>query len=545
MKACGKVPRIDACQRLRRQAFPFFAVFLLAGAMLSGPPWAALASAAEAPAAAEQICFVFTGSRQSELESCGCTDRQAGGVDREAFLYDKLRKTYPHVIAMDAGGWTDPLQSENERLKTGYLVRAMHDMGFEAYNVTPYDLALGTTYPAQLVANNQGRLLSANVKIRPRNDASTAATSDQLTLSPYTIFEVPRNDNRRPIRVGVLGLTHPSSLDSAAVQRLKTMNRKMPDCEVLGVSETLKAYIPQLRRQADFVIVLAMMDSTVARQLSPAEADGIDLFVTTYNTQSYRTFIPWNLKTLITTGFWGRYFSQAVVEFDGENRPTKISGELTEIPSDGPPVAAFSKLLEQYREKTKKLSRRIAVALEQSRYAGRNQCINCHGPAYLQWVRTPHNLAYATLAQKNQHYNPDCLPCHVTGYYEPDGFADAMQTGHLVSVQCEVCHGPARAHVRALTEMMRPDPDGKSKKVTSSDTYPHLTVQTSETLCLKCHNSDHDPNFNYQRDLRLISHKNVTGPFRRKEAAEAPPKPAQPIPIDPRSLKPLPTVVAQ
>ncbi|MCX8037445.1 MAG: hypothetical protein N3D11_10465, partial [Candidatus Sumerlaeia bacterium] len=405
-------------------------------------------SAEAASSATTSICFIFTGSRQSELEPCGCTESQNGGVDREALLYQHLRAKYPRVVAMDAGGWTDPVLNENERMKSLYLVRALARMGFDAFNVTPYDWALGTTVPAELVREGAGRLLSANVRLRAAQSGHPTANSP-APIAPYVILPVARGDGRPPIRVAVLGVTHTASLDTVALERSQTLFKQMPAWEVLDVSETLRRYVPELRKQADFVILLAMMNRAALEQLLP-ESDGIDLIVTTYNVQSMSDLRVVGNKTLANTGFWGRYFVEAVVEFDASNRPVRISGGLRDIPAD----PALVKLLEQYREDTKNLQRRLAVALEQSRFAGRNQCIVCHQVPYLQWTRTPHNFAFVTLSQKNQHYNPDCLPCHVTGYHEPDGFVDLGQTPHLASVQCEECHGPGKAHAKVLTELL-------------------------------------------------------------------------------------------
>jgi hypothetical protein len=506
-----------ACRKSRRRVFSCYGAILLAGVAFWGQVPASAAGATAETTTTERICFVFTGSRASELESCGCQDKQTGGVDREAHLYEQLRKTYPNLVAVEAGAWTDPFQTPNERLKTDYLMRALHEMRFTVFNVTPYDLVYGTTYPLRLTKNGSGHLLSANVLWRSFDQATGTTTTKQVFPS-YEIFEVPRKDGRRAVRVGIIGVTYPGSLDPTSIQRLKSTAHQKFDYAVLDTSGVLKTVVPEVRKQADYIIVLAYMDRNVARQLAGQFA-GIDLVVTTWSVQALRMLMPIGNTTLINTGYNSRYFVQAFADFDAENRPIQVTGGLVDIPSDGPAAPQFAKLLEEYREDTKKLSRQMTVAVEQSRYTGRTQCLSCHNAAYLQWTRTPHNLAYATLAQKNQHYNPDCLPCHVTGYGEPDGFVDTMQTGHLVSVQCEACHEPGRAHVKALVEMMKPDSSGTVKRPSITDNYPHLVALTPEPMCVKCHDKEHDPSFDYARDLPLTSHKNVQGPFRRQKPA--------------------------
>jgi len=502
-----------ACRSFLRRAFSLPGAILLAGVLFLP---AAVRGESRPTTTTERICFVFTGSRASELESCGCHESQTGGVDREAYCYEQLRKTYPNLIAIEVGGWTDAFQTPNERLKTDYLLRALRQMRFSVFNVTPYDLVFGTTYPLQLTENGSGQLLSATVASTVFDKVAGTTTTQRL-FAPYTILEAPRRDGRRAIRVGVIGMTHRESLEPLTVQQLKNTARQNWHFEVLDSSEVLHTIIPEVRKQADYVILLALMDRQIARRLM-GQIEGVDLFVTAWGVQALRDSVRAGKTTFLNTGYWGRHFVQAVAEFDAGNHPIGLTGGMVDIRSDGPADPSITKLLEQYRENTKKLDRQMAVAREQSRYTGRTECISCHNLEYLQWTRTPHNLAIVTLVQKNQHYNPDCLACHAAAYGEADGFVDMTQTPHLVSVQCEACHGPARAHVKALKEMMKPDTSGTVRRPSVTDNYPHLVIQIPQALCLKCHVIDHDPDFNYERDLLLISHKNAQGPFRRQLA---------------------------
>jgi hypothetical protein len=67
------------------------------------------------------------------------------------------------------------------------------------------------------------------------------------------------------------------------------------------------------------------------------------------------------------------------------------------------------------------------------------------------------------LKKKGKHFDPECLTCHVVGlkpWEAPEnasatdrkfeggtGFLSLQITPHLKNVQCENCHGPARAHL--------------------------------------------------------------------------------------------------
>ena len=499
--------------RLLFPSLAYCALVVLAGGITCGEQRALFAEEGDRTSATEQICFVLTGSRRSELEHCGCHSGLRGGVDREALLYERLRETYPNLIAMDVGGWVDSFQTPNERLKTDYLVKVLREMRFDVFNITPYDLAYGTTYPCQLTEGGGGRLISTN--IIAQGAAGAGGQTPERLFEPFTVLERPRSDGRRPIRVGVVGVTDRAAFVSTDMQRLKASSHGLPNHEILDAAESLKTYVPRVREKADYVVVLAMMPRPRLIQLAN-QIEGVDLFVSTWDFQVSGQLTHVSKKTLATTGDQGRSFSQVVVAFDGENRPIDISGGSKDIPGDGPTLPAITRILEQYREDTKQITRNIAVAREKSRFAGRTRCLICHRSNYLQWTRTPHHRAYLTLVEKKQNYNPDCLKCHVTGYGEPDGFIDVMQTGYLVAVQCEVCHGPGRDHVTSLTAIANAKPGGQIRGADLPGDYPRLQGEVPESVCAKCHDRDHDPSFNYERDLPLISHKNTQGPFRRE-----------------------------
>jgi hypothetical protein len=478
-----------------------------------------IAESSDSQPASEAICFTFTGARRSELEPCGCHGLQTGGVDREARYYDDLRKAYGTVIPMEAGIWIDPYQTPNERLKTDYLLRAMDSMGYEVFNMTPYELAFGTTYTLSVDKDHSIKRISANLLVAPRGEE--VPNPGRPFFEPYYIREVPRRDGGKPIRVGVLGVTDARALEQMSLQRMKAICRDMPAFKLLDVAETLRTNVPRLRPQVDYLIVLGLMNIDVAQKLV-REIEGIDLFVTTAGAQRPTMVQHLGKTAMLQTGYLSRYFTKAVAEFDKENKPIRTNGGLVAIRTDAPREPAITELLEAYKEDTKNLARRIAVARERSRFVGHGRCLGCHRNEYIQWTRTPHNLAWSTLTRRNQQYNPDCVKCHVTGYQEKDGFVDAMQTGHLVKVQCEVCHGPGREHVDLWLQRNRLKSQGKIDSLEAQPDDPKMIATPPRELCIQCHNEEHDPNFDYEKDLPLTSHTNTRGPFRRPDKEKAP-----------------------
>ncbi|HTQ04878.1 MAG TPA: multiheme c-type cytochrome [Polyangiaceae bacterium] len=82
----------------------------------------------------------------------------------------------------------------------------------------------------------------------------------------------------------------------------------------------------------------------------------------------------------------------------------------------------------------------------ESSYVGVEACSVCHQSEREFWNRTPHHVAYASLASQNKQYNLECVGCHVTGYEAPGG-TTVTHVDKLTDVQCEVCHGPGSRHI--------------------------------------------------------------------------------------------------
>ncbi len=109
-------------------------------------------------------------------------------------------------------------------------------------------------------------------------------------------------------------------------------------------------------------------------------------------------------------------------------------------------------------------------AKEEPYYVGMTKCKECH-PEY---VKTHSGWKYSRnfriLEMRHKEHDPQCLPCHTTGYGQPGGFVSIEETPHMKNIQCEACHGPASLHVKAPTveEHQR-------------------TLSIPKNVCTKCH----------------------------------------------------------
>lgn len=114
---------------------------------------------------------------------------------------------------------------------------------------------------------------------------------------------------------------------------------------------------------------------------------------------------------------------------------------------------------------------RAAQVPQASDYAWADSCRTCHEAVYDAWAKTKHAAALGRLSAVEQ--ATVCVGCHLTGPRTPvlDG-TKVLNAG----VQCEACHGAAKAHLA--------DPSVKAG----------LTRVPPAEVCETCH-SDKSPRF--------------------------------------------------
>ena len=133
----------------------------------------------------------------------------------------------------------------------------------------------------------------------------------------------------------------------------------------------------------------------------------------------------------------------------------------------------------------------LVVTSTDSRYLGHEACVDCHTSHQGHWARTPHARAWATLVERGEERNPECLGCHTTGFGSPGGFADPDKARHLVGVQCEACHGPMELHAgQARTPGYRPAPG----------------QPVDQATCEVCHDPVNSPRFDYVSYAPRVEH---------------------------------------
>jgi predicted CXXCH cytochrome family protein len=119
------------------------------------------------------------------------------------------------------------------------------------------------------------------------------------------------------------------------------------------------------------------------------------------------------------------------------------------------------------------------------RVAGTHACQTCHATDCAQWSESAHGHAWTTLVDKRSQFDPYCQQCHTTGYGLPDGFESVARSPERTGVGCESCHGPSLAHAERATTK---------------------TMYAARDLCVRCHDRENSPQFDYAVYWPQIEH---------------------------------------
>lgn len=130
-----------------------------------------------------------------------------------------------------------------------------------------------------------------------------------------------------------------------------------------------------------------------------------------------------------------------------------------------------------------------------ARYVGAEACKECHNGEYRHWHTTIHAAAHKT--EKAQQATQEKLFRYHTGVDGAGGYPDSGREG----VQCEACHGPAEKH------LAKPEAKGHDYIVSLDSECPSCVV---EQICRRCHSTNDDPEFVFEKALEQIRHKPVT-----------------------------------
>lgn len=415
----------------------------------------------------------ISGMLDGRLEPCGCASGQLGGLARRVFNL-KSNKNYDLLIEggnIVKGGTVLDVQ----KFSTTLMILDMAD--YQAIGIGPTDL--------ELPLNDLVDFFSVS--------RSAPITSDLKPLLPIpewkaTAFrEFTAADTK--VRVASLTMSKPAGKTAdafALIPPKEAWTNAMAGCAqstlriaIVHAKPESMATIANLSPRPDLLI--GITESVNEPLNNPDPVDGVPI---------------------VYPGIRGRMLLDVTLaRIDGEPRLTRyrvVHLKGSETLKGAMEDKDTRAMILAHRHDVKDLGIREAMARQKKtkddrKYVGSEVCGDCHEESYEIWEKSKHSKAWETLEKAEgkrypwpiTHY-PDCISCHTDGYGYESGFINPEKTPELGGVGCESCHGPGSVHIEEET--------------------PESIIRSEPGDCLRCHDFEQTPNFNWKKMWKHIEH---------------------------------------
>lgn len=389
--------------------------------------------------------IAWSAHTQSRFEPCGCTAGMYGGLVRRAGLL--ARVSPDKLLSLELGGWSAGKEA-HQVLKSGFYLRGLRDAGIDAVALGAAEVALGTSVLTTLAkdATTHGLpLLAANVQ-----GVAGVVPSVRITVAGKDLLltaVVPRSAAGEGITV----------LDPA--DSLVPVLMTAGDASVVVLGDLSESALADLARAHPRValIVGGAVDGPTPQPLTIGAVRVVH--------------VANHGKTI---GWWA--WGAETCRFDL-------------IPDSLPDVPGVRALIGDYQRTLAATDLPIDHGERSGGYVGDATCTACHTNAAAIHAASRHAHAFASLEKKGYQADPECLPCHVTAFAQPGGYRrpDAALRDSRMSVSCESCHGPGKAHVAA---------GGKGSPLRP----------VGAATCVSCHDAENSPKFQFDAYWERIRH---------------------------------------
>ena len=304
-------------------------------------------------------------------------------------------------------------------------------------------------YVSKLLRSNRAGRPDPQPIVKRFVSANTISESpDFLAPQPFLVREIPVSGgggkSSNVIRAAFVGL---SELSPQPPKGLK----------ITDPVEAAKRVVPEARRRADLVIVLAHGKTDEVIRIA-REVRGIDAVIAGTGDiftppmrfgETLVAFTAYEARFLGEIRFYrdreGKFTTKArFISLDpgvGDD-PTamKVAADVTD--ADIKALKANQSLLNEWIGRAHTNSKGNGQKEGAGGYASSIACAPCHSAQYFKWANDKHARATDALVLKQTESDVKCLACHASGL-QTSGLLGNGETPKLLSVQCEQCHGPA------------------------------------------------------------------------------------------------------
>ncbi len=409
--------------------------------------------------------IVVSGDTAGWITPCGCTANQSGGLERRASLI-KTFGPIDRVVYLDVGG-SAAGKSEYQQVKLKSILQGDQLMGLEVHNIGAPETQLSPESLVGIGKLARTQWLSANLQMVGADGPTQNAIASHRVVV------------RQGARILVIGVIDPSLV-------------KNPSWKARDASSSVLTVLQNV--QADIRIVLAYMDEPALRALAESLPE-VDYVVGGPTGQMLAPSRVGPVEVMSATNK-GKFLAK--IELQKVDKGWKsVQLGAVEVKSSLPRDAVQSKNLDSFlstladrdfpAQETGLLTSQSTNIPNQHDYqiAGSHTCMACHRQEDQTWHSSKHSHAWQTLVDKRSQVDPSCQQCHTTGYGIAGGFVQVATSTPFVNVGCESCHGPSQSH--ALNPKVK-------------------TTYLSREQCVRCHDHENSPEFDYARYWSKIAH---------------------------------------
>jgi len=385
---------------------------------------------------------------------------------RRATFLDNVWSENRPTLVVD-GGDLFGNRTKNDQHQTRFLCEMTGELGYDAIGLGERDLNFGLGFLKEMIDKYDLPFTNANVK-----DADTG----ELILPEYLVAE------RSGIRYGLVSVLGPQN-------KIVTMTAGEENFVVEDPVAVLRELIPRLRKEVDTIILVGHLGDQETETVVK-EVKGIDMAVMGHTYKNINNERIIDQTAVFGSAYEGRYIGRANLFVDDKTGLvmaidvgiTSLDDAIADDPQMHERVEKYKEELVAYKEAKRAAFPRDRGSDKESFLTDR-ACMSCHEDAWQAYVNSPHRSAFATLRNKGQNFEPECLSCHTTGYRYKNGYSDEAPYNRLSGVQCEACHGYGTTHAR----------DGR------------WAAQAKDS-CVECHDKENSPDFDYASYWEKIKH---------------------------------------
>jgi hypothetical protein len=447
--------------------------------------------------------LLISGEQDGYLEPCGCSEGQLGGLRRRSELIERIRARGWPLALVDLGSLIKSPASarggfEQAKIKFDVALKALSLMKYNALALGTEDLKVGVDEALGRFLNlDQGpKVVAANV---------VPAPGFEVTVVPSV------KTAAGPVKIGLTAVIDPDALkslpDPARDALLPTV--KAPE-------EVLPTILTDLRKDTTIQVLMVQGPPGLARTLAKT-FPGFAVVVAT-STSDAAPDAPEMLNDgrtmLVTVGQKGKYVGVVGIfpDPDPKKAPSLRYQRVTLGTGYNGPAEPMRKLIEDDFQKmleqagvVENFPRRAYVGVPAgATFIGAEACKSCHPNTFAKWSTTAHAKAFEDIVhdpkgkRSDHQFDAECISCHTTGFEYNSGWKSAEATPYLKGNQCENCHGPASKHAA--------EPDNPDFRKAIART---AALADKNGLCLRCHDEDNSPHFEFATYWGKIAHKGL------------------------------------